>query len=214
MSTQCSRKITAVAVAAALQTGSLAAMAQQGELLVLEEVVVTAQKREESVQDVPFTVNALQGDALAEMQITSFEDLESISPGRDMRNIDGRAGSIALRGVDYSPHSAAAQAVVVLLTGVLGAAGGAWFAARRKGGSLPPRGSDQSPADRARQIQVLLESWWFSVKGSSRGEALHQEMEALRKDLEAVRFAPGRADHTDTVSDLEERFRILVRRRR
>jgi hypothetical protein len=37
-------------------------------------------------------------------------------------------------------------------------------------------------------------------------------MEELRRDLETVRFAPGRADHTHTVVDLEERMRKLTRR--
>jgi hypothetical protein len=37
-------------------------------------------------------------------------------------------------------------------------------------------------------------------------------MESLRRELEAVRFAPGRADHSHTVEDLESRLRRLIRR--
>jgi hypothetical protein len=37
-------------------------------------------------------------------------------------------------------------------------------------------------------------------------------MEQLRRELEAIRFAPGRADHTETVLDIEERLRKLMRR--
>lgn len=36
-------------------------------------------------------------------------------------------------------------------------------------------------------------------------------MRGLRRDLEAVRFAPGRADHSETVAELEERLRSLMR---
>ena len=36
-------------------------------------------------------------------------------------------------------------------------------------------------------------------------------MNLLRRELEAVRFAPGRADHSETILDLEERFRRLLR---
>jgi hypothetical protein len=41
---------------------------------------------------------------------------------------------------------------------------------------------------------------------------VRSEMEQLRRDLEAVRFAPGRADHSQTIADLEERLRSLIRR--
>jgi hypothetical protein len=37
-------------------------------------------------------------------------------------------------------------------------------------------------------------------------------MQLVRRDLEGVRFAPSRADHTETVVDLEERLRELMRR--
>ena len=50
----------------------------------------------------------------------------------------------------------------------------------------------------------------FASKPKS--EALEGEMQALRRELEAVRFAPGRADHSETVSDLEDRVRSLMRR--
>ena len=117
-SIQFKRGSMAVAVALCSQAIAAPVSAQDGEPLMLEEVVVTAQKRTESVQDVPFTVNALQGDALMEMQLTNFEDLVLVTPGLDMRNIDGRAGSIALRGVDFNPNSAAAQAVDVYWNGI------------------------------------------------------------------------------------------------
>ncbi len=40
----------------------------------IEEVVVTATKREQSMQDVPVAVQALQGQQLKELGITNFED--------------------------------------------------------------------------------------------------------------------------------------------
>jgi hypothetical protein len=36
-------------------------------------------------------------------------------------------------------------------------------------------------------------------------------MQELRRELEQVRFAPSRADHTETVADLEARVRRLMR---
>jgi len=99
----------------------------QSEDLVLEEVIVTAQKREQSLQDVPSTVNSALGETLRDYNIFEFSDLEKMTPGLDMRKINGRAGSVALRGVTYNPNSAATQAVDVYwndtTTGTLGSGG-------------------------------------------------------------------------------------------
>lgn len=98
---------------------------------------------------------------------------------------------------------------------ILGLAMGAatmWAVNRRSRVALPPRRADQSPADRARELQVALERWWLDARSSNRGQALEGEMEDLRRDLEAVRFAPGRADHSQTVQDLESRLKGLMRR--
>jgi hypothetical protein len=58
---------------------------------------------------------------------------------------------------------------------------------------------------------VALERWWIEVRDQSRSQALEAEVEALRRELEAVRFAPGRADHSETIVGLEERLRRLLR---
>jgi len=67
-------------LAAAVVSGALA-MPQQAPAqeaadqgLVIEEIVVTAAKREQNMQDVPISVVALDSDALREQGITSFED--------------------------------------------------------------------------------------------------------------------------------------------
>jgi hypothetical protein len=83
---------------------------------------------------------------------------------------------------------------------------------RRRRGALPPRRADESPAERARELQVALERWWMDARSRPRGRALEEEMQQLRRQLEAIRFAPGRADHTETVIELEERLRALMRR--
>ena len=50
------------------------------------------------------------------------------------------------------------------------------------------------------------------TKWRPKGKVLEEEMQDLRRELEEVRFAPGRADHTETVVDLEERMQGLMRR--
>ncbi|MEJ2189060.1 MAG: BatD family protein [Acidobacteriota bacterium] len=59
---------------------------------------------------------------------------------------------------------------------------------------------------------TALERWWLDARSKTKGKALEEDMNRLRRDLEAVRFAPGRADHTQTVAELEERVRALIRR--
>jgi hypothetical protein len=98
---------------------------------------------------------------------------------------------------------------------VLGAAFGGvvpFLMIRRRRAALPPRRADESPAERARELQVALERWWMDARSRPRGRALEEEMQQLRRELEAIRFAPGRADHTETVLALEERLRGLMRR--
>ena len=99
-----------------------------------------------------------------------------------------------------------------LVLGVLLGAAATWVVGRRTRVSLPPRRRDQSPAERARVLQLTLERWWLDARSTPKGGNLESEMQELRSDLEAVRFAPGRADHSDTVVDLEARLKRLVRR--
>lgn len=64
----------------------------------LEEIVVTAQKRETSLQDTPIAISAFSGDGLEELGIDSAEDLARFVPGADFSS-NGGAISITIRGV-------------------------------------------------------------------------------------------------------------------
>ena len=70
------------AVAAVLGTHGVLAAADQpagGETGAaaagIQEVVVTAQRRSENVQDVPIAIQALSGETLQRLNVTTFEDL-------------------------------------------------------------------------------------------------------------------------------------------
>jgi hypothetical protein len=99
-----------------------------------------------------------------------------------------------------------------LAAGVLGGGSLTWLMVRRRAGAVPQRRPGQSPAERARELQALLESWWLRARDRSGADALKRELEAVRQELEAVRFAPGRADHSETITVLEGRVRRLLRR--
>ena len=79
------RRIISVLIAG-IVTGTNCALAQSGELPRLEEVVVTAQKREQSLQDVPIAVSALSGDALADAGIQNIVDISRQVPSLEVQS--------------------------------------------------------------------------------------------------------------------------------
>ena len=60
----------------------------------LEEIVVTARKREESLQQVPVSVTAISGDELRLKGITKPDDLKFHTPGLEMRNASIQRNSV------------------------------------------------------------------------------------------------------------------------
>jgi iron complex outermembrane recepter protein len=66
----------------------------------LEEIVVTAQKREQNLQDVPVAVTALSGEALASQRINDFADLTKAAPSLTVTQRSSAAdNSINIRGI-------------------------------------------------------------------------------------------------------------------
>lgn len=65
---------------------------------LIEEIVVTAQKREENLQDVPISVQAFSGDTLDLRGVTNPQDLERVTPGLTYSTNAGNT-IIYLRGI-------------------------------------------------------------------------------------------------------------------
>ena len=63
---------------------------------VIEEIVVSAQKRDESIQDVPFTITALTGEKLDQLNVQDFADYARSIPSLDFQDL-GPAGSRGIR---------------------------------------------------------------------------------------------------------------------
>lgn len=71
---------------------------------LLEEVVITARKREESVQDTPISVSAFSGESLDARGIKNIEDIGAITPNMTYQNNPQAGGSssvatVYIRGV-------------------------------------------------------------------------------------------------------------------
>jgi len=69
------------------------------ETSMLEEIIVTAPKRKERLQDVPQSINVVGGDQLQEMSILSFQDIKQLTPGLNLSRNSGDEQSVSLRGV-------------------------------------------------------------------------------------------------------------------
>ena len=65
---------------------------------VFDEVVVTAQRQEQSLQDVPIAVSAFTADDLATQQIENGTDLQLVVPGLQFAPTDN-GGSFSIRGL-------------------------------------------------------------------------------------------------------------------
>lgn len=110
------RSTLACAVIAASATMGSNSFAQDG--LVLEEVIVTAQKREASVQEVSATVNVVTGASIEKFQAFSFNDISEQTAGLTLQAPNARNNNIAMRGVGTDPEAGAAPAVDVYWNGV------------------------------------------------------------------------------------------------
>lgn len=80
----------AVTFAIAQSPASAQGSAAQSDALVLEEIVVTARKREESLQDVPVAVTAVTAASIAERNIQDLRDLAAYTPGFSYTTAFGR----------------------------------------------------------------------------------------------------------------------------
>ncbi len=91
----------AVALAGLASLGQWPQPAQaQNSPAMLEEVVVTARRREEALQDIPIAVTALSADFLREQNITQLEDLGTHVPAMRISDngISSNAPIVTLRG--------------------------------------------------------------------------------------------------------------------
>jgi outer membrane receptor protein involved in Fe transport len=91
--------------------GPLPALAQE-ETLVLEEVIVTATRRTQSLQDVPISVAALSGETLDKMNIRNLEELAVYVPNFS-KGESGIGPVMQIRGIASGANQGFEQSVVM-----------------------------------------------------------------------------------------------------
>ena len=74
------RKLCYAGVVAAISVTALPNLASAQNAMTIEEVVVTARKKEEKLQDIPMTVSALTTEDIDNRSIQSIDDIARFAP--------------------------------------------------------------------------------------------------------------------------------------
>ena len=97
-------------------TGMLAANAQE---FAIEEITVTAQKREQSLQDVPISVSAFDGAYIDKAGIKDIRDIGGLTPGLSIKSRGDTEATVFIRGIgSQAPGIGADPAVGIFIDGV------------------------------------------------------------------------------------------------
>ena len=105
-------------LAAVLAVASPQALAQQSDTAVLESIIVTAQKRQENLQDVPLSITALGTAKLEELHVTDFDDYAKFLPSLSYTTGGPGFSRVYFRGVssgDNGNHSGSLPSVGIYL---------------------------------------------------------------------------------------------------
>ena len=84
---------------AAAAQAAATAQTEQSESQLLSEIVVTAQKRSQSLLDVPLSVSVISGDELTKRGASTIEDLQFTVPGLSITEFSPGQQRISMRGI-------------------------------------------------------------------------------------------------------------------
>jgi iron complex outermembrane receptor protein len=92
----------------------------------LEDIVVTAQRREQSLQRVPISVDAFDSQALKALSAESLGDLDNFTPGLDVNDTSVTQPSYSIRGVSTDDFGIGTEpSIGIFVDGVYSARSGA-----------------------------------------------------------------------------------------
>lgn len=89
----------AILVATSLLAADASLTTAQAQEIYLEEVVVSAQKRDENIQDVPITLNAFTSDFISQSGARHIGDLEIYTPGLEIDTASTTQPRYFIRGI-------------------------------------------------------------------------------------------------------------------
>ncbi len=92
-------------------------LAYAQDAFVLEEIVVTAQKRSQNLQDVPISISTMTGDKMAEAGLQRFEDFTAYVPNFSVSK-DAIGDKINIRGIQSGTQAGLEQSVGTFVDGI------------------------------------------------------------------------------------------------
>ena len=105
--------ITALSLSASFAPAVATAQTEKA----LEEIIVTARRREENLQTVPISINAFNEDTLREFNAVALEDIAELTPGMQFRQIGG-APEVVMRGLAQTDQIGLQSNVGVFIDGI------------------------------------------------------------------------------------------------
>jgi iron complex outermembrane receptor protein len=80
----------------------------------LQDIVVTAQKRSESMNNVPMSINAVSGEQLSRQRVLDPGDLANVIPGLHVSNTGSTTPFYSIRGIGFADQNIASNATVAV----------------------------------------------------------------------------------------------------
>jgi len=111
------KSVMSSAVLSAMLLGTHATLASAEDFFALEEVVVTAQKRAESLQDVPLSVQSLDGTKIKEANIQQISELSAYIPNFQMTETTV-GNNVFIRGIGSGVNQGFEQSVGMFVDGI------------------------------------------------------------------------------------------------
>jgi iron complex outermembrane recepter protein len=106
--------VLAGAIASLSMTGATGVSAEE---FLLEEIIVTAQKRSEGLQDVPISITAMSGEKINDAGITSLQELTQYTPNVTV-NAGAGTPNLFIRGIGSGTNQGFEQSVGMYIDGV------------------------------------------------------------------------------------------------
>lgn len=96
----------------------------EAEARTLEEVIITAQKREQTLQEVPVTVTAFSGDFVEENGVKDIRDIAGLTPNMSIKTRSETETTVFIRGIgSLAPGIGADPAVGIFIDGMTASRG-------------------------------------------------------------------------------------------
>ncbi|MEM8547476.1 MAG: TonB-dependent receptor, partial [Pseudomonadota bacterium] len=197
------RRYSGVAAAVATALHGPYALAQEP-VREIEEIIVTATKRQESLQDVPVAVTALDASALEELGVTNFSDYVMQLPGVTAGGTGPGQNTVYIRGVASTTPN-------LTTAGVAGLAPNVAFYLDDQPLAQPGRNLDVYAADLAR-VEVLAgpQGTLFGASSQAGNVRLITNKPDLEEFYGNIKAGVGTITDGDMNSNLEFMLNIPV----